>query len=80
MTQNQPGMPPVVFSAASAAAAFAAAAAAAAVEEAPGATSADKDESVEITETLSRLADLRDEGAISAEEYEKKKAELLGRL
>jgi hypothetical protein len=56
-------------------------AAAAAVDEAPAAdASMDNDESVEITETLSRLADLRDEGAISAEEYENKKAELLGRL
>jgi hypothetical protein len=40
----------------------------------------DKDESQEVTETLSRLADLRDEGAITAEEYEQKKDELLGRL
>ena len=56
------------------------AAAAGAVEEAPAAAETAKDESVEVTETLSRLADLRDEGAISAEEYEKKKEELLGRL
>ena len=41
---------------------------------------ADVDESLEVTETLSRLADLRDQGAISAEEYEQKKDELLGRL
>lgn len=34
----------------------------------------------ELTKTLSSLADLRDRGAISAEEYEAKKAELLGRL
>ncbi len=34
----------------------------------------------EVTDTLERLADLRDRGAISAEEYESKKAELLGRL
>ena len=33
-----------------------------------------------MTDTLSRLADLRDRGAISPEEYEAKKAELLGRL
>jgi hypothetical protein len=39
-----------------------------------------RDESEKVTETLSRLADLRDEGAISAEEYEQKKNELLGRL
>ena len=59
--------------------------AAAVVTEASASTPAapampDKDESVEVTETLSRLADLRDEGAISAEEYEQKKDELLGRL
>jgi len=34
----------------------------------------------EITRTLNSLADLRDRGAISPEEYETKKAELLGRL
>jgi hypothetical protein len=34
----------------------------------------------ELTKTLASLADLRDRGAISAEEYEAKKAELLGRL
>ncbi len=38
------------------------------------------EESVRVTETLARLADLRDEGAITAEEYEHKKDELLGRL
>ncbi len=38
------------------------------------------EESREITETLARLADLRDKGAITAEEYEAKKDELLGRL
>jgi len=52
----------------------------AAVAGAPMAAAAEKDESVEVTETLSRLADLRDEGAITAEEYEQKKDELLGRL
>ena len=41
---------------------------------------ADADESREVTETLARLADLRDQGAITAEEYEQKKDELLGRL
>ncbi|MGI8928276.1 MAG: PH domain-containing protein [Candidatus Limnocylindrales bacterium] len=42
---------------------------------------ADEDEeSVRVTETLARLADLRDDGAITAEEYEQKKDELLGRL
>ena len=34
----------------------------------------------EVTRTLSSLADLRDRGAITPEEYEAKKADLLGRL
>ena len=34
----------------------------------------------ELTRTLSSLADLRDRGAITAEEYERKKADLLSRL
>jgi hypothetical protein len=34
----------------------------------------------EVTRTLNSLADLRDRGAISPDEYERKKAELLGRL
>jgi hypothetical protein len=34
----------------------------------------------DLTRTLANLADLRDRGAISAEEYEAKKADLLGRL
>jgi hypothetical protein len=34
----------------------------------------------DVTRTLANLADLRDRGAISAEEYEAKKADLLGRL
>jgi hypothetical protein len=34
----------------------------------------------ELTRTLSSLADLRDRGAISPEEYERKKADLLSRL
>jgi hypothetical protein len=38
------------------------------------------DESLEITQTLARLADLRDSGAITAEEYEQKKDDLLSRL
>jgi hypothetical protein len=38
------------------------------------------DASLDVTQTLARLADLRDRGAISVEEYEAKKAELLGRL
>ena len=38
------------------------------------------DKSLEITQTLARLADLRDSGAITPEEYEQKKDELLSRL
>ena len=38
------------------------------------------DVSLDVTQTLARLADLRDSGAITAEEYEAKKQELLGRL
>jgi hypothetical protein len=34
----------------------------------------------DVTRTLSSLADLRDRGAISAEEYDRKKSELLARL
>ena len=34
----------------------------------------------DLTRTLANLADLRDRGAISAEEYERKKADLLSRL
>jgi hypothetical protein len=34
----------------------------------------------DVTRTLASLADLRDRGAISADEYEAKKAELLRRL
>ena len=43
-----------------------------------GATEADDPET--ITRTLAQLSDLRDRGAITAEEYEAKKRELLGRL
>jgi uncharacterized membrane protein YdbT with pleckstrin-like domain len=39
-----------------------------------------QDPSLEITQTLARLADLRDRGAIDPEEYEQKKDELLRRL
>jgi hypothetical protein len=51
------------------------AAAPAAPAAAPPSMSAD-----DVTRTLANLADLRDRGAISAEEYEAKKADLLGRL
>jgi hypothetical protein len=47
---------------------------------APKVQDMDTDESLEVTQTLARLADLRDQGAITAEEYEQKKDELLGRL
>jgi membrane protein YdbS with pleckstrin-like domain len=46
----------------------------------PPAAEPEGDESLEVTQTLARLADLRDRGAISAEEYEAKKQELLDRL
>lgn len=44
------------------------------------ASAADDDESLDITQTLSRLADLRDRGAITPEDYEAKKDDLLRRL
>jgi hypothetical protein len=47
---------------------------------APAPAASEEDESREVTETLARLADLRDSGAVTAEEYEAKKDELLGRL
>jgi hypothetical protein len=46
-------------------------------QAAPAAPRADPDE---VTRTLANLADLRDRGAITAEEYEAKKADLLSRL
>jgi hypothetical protein len=52
-------------------------AAAAAVATRPAEPRANPDE---VTRTLASLADLRDRGAISAEEYEAKKTDLLGRL
>jgi hypothetical protein len=52
-------------------------AAAAAAPAAPANVVGDADE---VTDTLARLADLRDRGAISPAEYDAKKAELLGRL
>jgi hypothetical protein len=53
----------------------------AAAAAAPAAQAAPRDLSPdEVTRTLANLADLRDRGAISAEEYEAKKADLLGRL
>lgn len=39
-----------------------------------------RDDTLEVTQTLARLADLRDRGAISEQDYEAKKRELLDRL
>ena len=61
--------------ASTAAPAQAAPAAPAAAAPPPAATDPD-----EVTRTLASLADLRDRGAISPEEYERKKADLLARL
>jgi hypothetical protein len=55
-----------------------------AVADAPAAVpptaAAPRADPAEVTRTLASLADLRDRGAISPEEYESKKADLLGRL
>ena len=48
-----------------------------AVPASPAASAMSSDE---VTRTLASLADLRDRGAISLDEFERKKAELLGRL
>ena len=56
------------------------AAAEAAAEVGAASASQAGDASLEVTQTLARLADLRDKGAITPEEYESKKQELLGRL
>jgi len=47
---------------------------------APGGQAGPKADPDEVTRTLASLADLRDRGAISHEEYERKKAELLSRI
>ena len=47
---------------------------------APPAPAAQRVDPDEVTRTLANLADLRDRGAITAEEYERKKADLLARL
>lgn len=47
---------------------------------APLASTPDRANPDEVTRTLANLADLRDRGAISAEDYEAKKADLLSRL
>jgi hypothetical protein len=46
----------------------------------PAASAAPRADPDEVTRTLSNLADLRDRGAITPEEYEHKKADLLARL
>ncbi len=46
----------------------------------PGSTAQRALSSDDLTRTLANLADLRDRGAITADEYERKKADLLGRL
>lgn len=56
------------------------ASAAPAAEGSPPRPQPREDASEEVMRTLSRLADLRDRGAITPEEYEAKKQELLGRL
>jgi anti-sigma factor RsiW len=67
--------PPATLPAPPAAAAAASAPPVAAASSSPSQMSAD-----DVTRTLASLADLRDRGAISAEEYEAKKADLLRRL
>ncbi len=56
------------------------AAPAAAPSGAPGDAASTGPDPQQVTATLSRLADLRDRGAITPEEFEAKKAELLARL
>ncbi len=52
-----------------------------AAQQSPGAPSpVARPSAQEITDTIARLAELRDSGAISAEDYEVKKNELLGQL
>jgi hypothetical protein len=53
---------------------------AAAPPPAPAAPAARELSADEITKALGDLADLRDRGAISAEDYDAKKQDLLGRL
>jgi hypothetical protein len=51
-----------------------------AVSPAPAAPTPPRADPDEVTRTLANLADLRDRGAITPEEYEQKKADLLSRL
>jgi hypothetical protein len=53
---------------------------AASASASPPAPSAPRSDPDEVTRTLANLADLRDRGAITPEEYEHKKADLLSRL
>jgi len=55
-------------------------AAAAVAASPPSSPQAPKMSAGEVTRTLASLADLRDRGAISTEDYEQKKADLLGRI
>ena len=76
-----PTTPPSVAADAAAAQPPPAGATPAAAEAEPAAAGAeDEIGSLEVTQTLARLADLRDRGAISEEEYQAKKQELLDRL
>ncbi len=47
---------------------------------APASAATPSNDPDDVTRTLASLADLRDRGAITTEEYDRKKAELLGRL
>jgi hypothetical protein len=74
----QPGPP--IRDAAPAQTAGGTTAAAAATSPASTSTPAPRSDPDEVTRTLANLADLRDRGAITPEEYEHKKADLLSRL
>ena len=81
MAQPAPPPPPPPMAAAPAPAAEGAGVDMSNVAPPPPSGSADAtDASLEVTQTLARLADLRDSGAITPQEYEAKKQELLGRL
>ena len=75
----QPG-PPIRDGAPATAGAAPTAGATASAGPAPSAPSAPRSDPDEVTRTLANLADLRDRGAITPEEYEHKKADLLSRL
>jgi hypothetical protein len=76
----QPGPPIRDAAPTSTAAGTPAAATTGATSPAPAAPPAPKADPDEVTRTLANLADLRDRGAITPEEYELKKADLLSRL